>query len=101
MNSFLSMLGIARRAGKLVYGFDAVLEQVRKNQAALLVLAADLSERSRNAFLLQTKDAKIPCIEPPLTMLDFHNAIGRRSGILAVCDRGFANQLISLSALSD
>lgn len=95
--SFLSMLGIARRAGKLVFGRDAVLEQVKKKQAALLVLACDLSERSRKGVLEAASQARLPCLEPPLSMDDFQFAVGRRSGIFAVCDRGFAQQILSLS----
>ena len=38
----LSMLGIARRAGKIAMGFDAAAEAMHKGEARLLVLAADL-----------------------------------------------------------
>lgn len=95
--SFLSMLGIARRAGKLVYGRDAVLEQVKKHQAVLLLLAGDLSERSQTSFLEAVKHSGLPCLQTPFSMDEFHTSVGRRSGIFAVCDRGFAQQFLSLS----
>lgn len=94
--SFLSMLGLARRAGKLAFGYDAVLDLVRRHQAALLVLACDLSERSRNRFLQQVEPSGVPCLQPPFSMEQTQMAIGRRSGILALTDPGFAKQLSAL-----
>ena len=42
----LSLLGIARRAGKLTMGFDPVAEDVAKHKAKLVLTASDLSERT-------------------------------------------------------
>ncbi len=95
--SFLSMLGIARRAGKLVFGCDAVIEQVGKRQASLLILSCDLSERSRRRVLDVAEPYGVPCLSPPFAMAQFQHAIGRCTGILAVCDRGFANRLLSFA----
>lgn len=95
--SFLSLLGIARRAGKLVFGFDAVVEQVEKKQVSLLILACDLSERSRRSVQNAVQPHGVPCLNPPFSMDQFQCAIGRRSGILAVCDRGFSSRLLTLS----
>ena len=39
----LSLLGLARRAGKLSLGNDAAVESLRKGQARLVLLASDLS----------------------------------------------------------
>lgn len=95
--SFLSLLGIARRAGKLVFGCDAALEQVKKRQACLLLVSCDLSERSRRRVLQAAEPYAVPVLHTPFAMEKFQTAIGRRTGILAVCDRGFASQLLSLS----
>lgn len=94
--SFLSMLGLARRAGKLAFGYDAVLDLVRGHQATLLVLACDLSERSRSRFLEQVGARDVTCLYPPFTMEQIQLAIGRRTGILALTDSGFAKQLSAL-----
>lgn len=41
------LLGLARRAGGLTVGMDASLEEIERGRARLVVLARDLSDRSR------------------------------------------------------
>ncbi|MGN1444138.1 MAG: ribosomal L7Ae/L30e/S12e/Gadd45 family protein, partial [Acutalibacteraceae bacterium] len=41
----LSLLGMARRAGRLAVGHDAAIEAIVKNKAKLCVLCRDASER--------------------------------------------------------
>lgn len=44
----LDLLGLARRAGALVSGHDEVARALESREAALLILARDLSERTRS-----------------------------------------------------
>ena len=44
-NQVLSLLGIARRAGRLSLGHDAVDEALKKREAKLILLARDVSAR--------------------------------------------------------
>ena len=48
MNNILGTLGLCRRAGKLVFGFDAVADEVKnpKSKVYGVVLASDISEKS-------------------------------------------------------
>ena len=64
MNRALSALGLARRAGKLNWGFDTAVEAMRSGACGVVILAA----------------------------------IGKKAGVLAVCDRGFAEKLKQLIA---
>ena len=43
----LSTLSLARRAGKLVLGFDKVVEEMRAGKVKGVFYSADLSEKSR------------------------------------------------------
>jgi ribosomal protein L7Ae-like RNA K-turn-binding protein len=43
----LNMLGLARRAGKLVTGEELVVDEVRKQKAKLVFVASDASENTR------------------------------------------------------
>ena len=45
MDKLLSMLGLARRAGKIEPGFDAAVSAARGRKAAVLLCAQDMSER--------------------------------------------------------
>ena len=46
VTKLLSMLGLARRAGKLESGFDAAVIAAREGKAALLLAARDISEKT-------------------------------------------------------
>lgn len=41
----LSMLGLARRAGKLSMGHDMAMNALRNHSAQLIIFAGDISER--------------------------------------------------------
>ena len=43
MDKLLSLLGLARRAGKIEPGFDAAVSAARGHKAALLLAARDIS----------------------------------------------------------
>jgi len=47
MNKMYSMLGIARKGGKISIGFDVTCEQVKKNKSVLVVIAVDASEKTK------------------------------------------------------
>ena len=46
MDKLLSLLGLARRAGKIEPGFDAAVSAARGHKAALLLAARDISEKT-------------------------------------------------------
>ncbi|MGH7152495.1 MAG: RNA-binding protein [Acetobacteraceae bacterium] len=62
------LLGLARRAGQAVAGFEKAREWVRTGRAALIVQASDGSEEERRRFLSGAGD--IPVLAPlPAVML--------------------------------
>ena len=42
----MGLIGLATRAGKIVFGTDACLEQIIKRNAKLVIVAKDASERT-------------------------------------------------------
>ena len=46
----LDFLGIARRAGRLSLGTDAVMEAVNKKKSKLIITACDISRIFRNTY---------------------------------------------------
>ena len=83
--NFLSTLGLARRAGKLILGVDAI-EKYGK-PAELLIYATDASPRVKRA-LSQRKD---PSVTPELTKEQLGSAVGcKQAAVVAVTDAGFA-----------
>lgn len=92
-NKVLTLLGFASKAGKLQFGMDAAVNSVKKKQAMLIVTAQDLSEKSRKEISFHAKE-NIPVI----TLLDcdietLSKAVGKRAGIIAVLDEGFAKAI--------
>lgn len=54
-----SLIALANKAGKAVSGSDKVLETLRKGDADMLILAADISSDSRAKFLAAAQKAGI------------------------------------------
>ena len=88
--NFMGMLGLARRANKVILGFDQVSVQVPK--CKLLVAACDASDRTkRNIDRLGLR-----VIQTDMKKVDMGKALGVGScAVLAVTDDGFADALIS------
>ena len=88
MDKFLSTLGLARRAGKILLGVDS-LTGYRK-PVALLIYACDASPRVKRA-LAERRD---PSVTPDYTKEQLGRAVGcKEAAVIAVTDAGFAGVL--------
>lgn len=92
----LSLLGLARRAGRVALGSDAAAEALKKGEARLLLLAGDLSPRSAGHAEDAARQAGVRCVRMAETMDEVGMALGRRTGVVAVKDAGFAKKLAAL-----
>ncbi len=94
-DKFLSLLGMARKCGKLSLGHDAAINAVVKNQAKLCVLSSEASERLQKEMAHAcTYEGK--SIELLITEYDTHtlsHAIGSKAAVLTVNDEGFMKAL--------
>ena len=91
MNKLLSLLGFASKAGALAYGFGAVKESLSGNKAKLVLIAADISPKSRKEAAFFADKAKIQNITLESVDIDtLSRAVGCRCGIISVNDNGFA-----------
>lgn len=94
----LQMLGICKRAGRVVAGFDAVEAAAEDHSAKLVLCSEGLSERTKRkteAFCRRCGTPWIPC---SMTLEEIEWMIGRRSGVLAITDEGLAGKMRSLIA---
>lgn len=92
-NKLLSTLGICRKAGKLVIGFDAVAESASKGDISLILLADDLSPKSGKEMRFSVAKYNIEVCSAPFVMEDIRKQLGKRSGILGVADQGLAGTI--------
>ncbi len=91
-NIFLTTLGLARRAGKLVYGFESCVE----NEENILVLfvANDCSSRTQQSIKNIFEDSDTEIFNLNYSKNELAYAIGTKPvGIIGIVDSGFANLL--------
>ncbi len=96
-----NLLGIARRAGKLDLGGEAVKQSVRRRRAKLVLLSADLSQRTAGAVCSEAEHAGVRAAPLPFGMDEVEAALGKRAGVIAVNDEGFARALQKLLSAPD
>lgn len=60
MNRALSALGLARRAGKLNWGFDTAVEAMRSGACGVVILAADLSDKTKKNVRFEAESIMYP-----------------------------------------
>ncbi len=87
------LLGMCRRAGRLVTGFDAVVTLCQTEQA-LVLIAADAAPRTQKE--LRFRLPKQPLYRLPLTKEQAAQAIGsaKPTAVLATADAGFSKALL-------
>lgn len=97
-NKILSMLGLARRAGRLSMGHDMALKSLHAGKAKMILFACDSSERLRREFQVTTEKNKIsvPVFIPPVTISEIHYSCGYKAGVITVDDENFSKKIISL-----
>lgn len=94
----LSLLGMSRRAGKLMCGHDGAVGAIRSNVAKLCLLSSDSSERLRKEIERESvyDGRNIPVVTLESDMYEIGHATGLKSAVLAVNDEGFAKAMLKL-----
>mgnify|MGYP000844318394 FL=1 len=100
-NKLLSLLGIARRAGRLSLGNDPALEAMRNGQTCVILVANDLSKRTLKGVCFAAEEAHIDVLTINETMDEIGAALGKRTGGIAVKDAGFANKMRTMCSETD
>ena len=90
MNNRLGTLGLCRRAGKLVIGFDAVVGEVKApgTRVSGVLLASDLSDKTKKEVRYECGRAQVKVTEIPETLDELKTITGKRAGVIAVLDDG-------------
>ena len=87
----LSLLGIARKAGRLSLGFDSVCESAAKGEAELILTASDISEGTLDK-LRRSVQEKVRILGTPYSIADIGGALGKSVRIISINDSGFAEK---------
>ena len=94
IQKLLSLMGLARRAGKLALGAGASVEAARLGTARLLLFASDLSPGTAGSAAKAAP--ALQALSLPVPMEEMGHAVGKRVGIAAVLDDGFARRMLEL-----
>ena len=92
MKRILNYLGIARRAGFLISGTDAVIASLEK-KAKLVIVATDASDATKDKISRKCYFYKVSILQEFSTD-ELAVAVGQNNPkILAITDEGIANQI--------
>ncbi|MCA0983287.1 YlxQ family RNA-binding protein [Halobacillus yeomjeoni] len=93
---YLNLLGLAMRAGKCTLGEEAIVRDIQKNRAKLVLIAEDTGKQTKKKLTDKCSFYHIPCyvVDDRETL---SHAIGKAGRVaIAVLDQGFAKKLQSL-----
>lgn len=80
--------------GKTVSGMDAVSEAVKKHKVKLVIIATDISEKSKENIKYVCTNNEVSTIELS-NMEELGNAIGKKNrAIIGVTDKSFSERNI-------
>lgn len=98
----LSMLGLAKKAGKVVSGEFSVENALKGRKALLVILASDTSENTKKKFTNMSTYRNIPLIIAEANKEALGKAVGcELRSVVAVNDPGFANKLYEMNQKAD
>ena len=91
MNKTVSLMGICRRAGRLLPGHDIAFDAVRAGKAELVILTSDASVRHEKE--LAAADFAGKTVRLNISAAELAPFVGKKSCIFAVTDKGFASAI--------
>ena len=96
-NKALTLLGFASKAGKLEFGMAKALEAIKKSKSKLIVTACDVSQKSKKEILFFAHNKNIRVVSfSDVTIEHLSAAVGKKCGIISVCDNGFADSIFNI-----
>ena len=95
MNRSLALLGMAKKAGLLAVGSEAVANAARRGNAKLIISASDASAASVRRAKSNAQQGGIRHMIVPFTMFELGTTAGRGSpGTIAFLDKGLADGFV-------
>lgn len=92
----LSLLGLCRRAGKIVLGNDPVIDSITQKKAKLVLVASDCSKNTAKGVLSIAHKSNVRTHIVPYSKEELSLALGKYTAVLSIIDDGFANKADSL-----
>ncbi|MEG0571095.1 MAG: ribosomal L7Ae/L30e/S12e/Gadd45 family protein [Oscillospiraceae bacterium] len=96
MDKIAQMICMAKRAGKLILGFDVVKQALQKDEAELILIASDVSPKTEKEIMFFLEKFDGDFLKVDITLDEFWFLIGKRVGVIAVTDQGFSDKIKTL-----
>ena len=90
------LLGLATKAGKIVFGTEACKSEISKNKVKLVLIALDVSEKTKLNIRKLCCNKEVPVWEG-LTIEKLSKAIGKdNKAIIGIKDENFSHAILEL-----
>lgn len=96
INKVFGLLGLATRAGKVIFGTDACIEGIEKNKIKTILIATDASDRLKNKFinLCQSQEIKLIIFG---TIEQISSSTGKQNkAVIGIKDINFSKEIIKI-----
>lgn len=95
-DKWMSLLGLANRARKIISGEELALKEIRSGKAKLVLLSADASANTAKKITDKCKSYNVP-----LKVVENRHLLGQAIGkearvVVAIMDNGFAKKMVTL-----
>ncbi|MDR1001827.1 MAG: ribosomal L7Ae/L30e/S12e/Gadd45 family protein [Oscillospiraceae bacterium] len=97
----LSLIGLARRAGKVALGFDAAVDCAVKKKRRFIFTTNDISPKSLKELRFRLSESDAEILVMPYNREELGAAVGKNVKIVAVDDEGFGNAVKKLITAMD
>lgn len=96
MNKFFQFLGIAKKAGRIINGYNKCEDAIINRKIYLLIISEEVSENTKNKFNNYCLKYKVPVLSG-CSKEDMGNYIGLAEiNLIGISDKKIADQLIKL-----
>lgn len=96
MNSFFQFLGIAKKAGKVITGYNKCEEAALKNKLYLIIISKEVSENTKSKFNSYSLKYNIPIIKE-CSKEEMSGILGMSEiNLIGISDKKIAVQLMKL-----
>lgn len=90
------LLGLATRAGKIVFGTEATLTAINKNKVKLIIISEEAAERTKTNFEQSCKKNNIP-MHVLLKTEELSRTIGKENKVVVgITDENFSKEIIKM-----
>ena len=94
MIKLLRLAGLARNAGKVEIGEAKILAAARSGKARLLIIASDVSPRTRKNAVILAEESNFGILSIECTKAELGQSLGFATcAIAAITDSGFAKAI--------